>query len=29
MWSTTWDIGVFMQMFLNGGVYGGKRVLRV
>lgn len=27
MHSTVDDLGVFLQMFLNGGVYGGKRVL--
>ena len=27
MLSTTVDLGVFLQMFLNGGVYGGKQIL--
>jgi CubicO group peptidase (beta-lactamase class C family) len=28
MISTAWDFAVFCQMFLNGGVYGGRRILR-
>ncbi len=28
MISTAWDYAIFCQMFLNGGVYGGKRLLR-
>ncbi len=28
MISTAWDYAIFCQMFLNGGVYGGKRILR-
>jgi CubicO group peptidase (beta-lactamase class C family) len=27
MISTAWDYAIFCQMFLNGGVYGGKRIL--
>ncbi len=28
MISTAWDYAIFCQMFLNGGVYGGKRILQ-
>jgi len=28
MISTAWDYAVFCQMFLNGGIYGGERILR-
>lgn len=28
MISTAWDYAIFCQMFLNGGVYGGKRILK-
>ncbi len=28
MISTAWDYAIFCQMFLNGGIYGGKRILQ-